>query len=154
MVCTTRYPSSLSPNSVVAVPKCFLPSSFRRATFLRFDQPTEITTPANRQPDHKTSSNECASVMFRSCFTGTSNVAPYILCPQEWKSDPLQVLPSSDNSTNVSDTATVIKEASGGLYPMEYTLSYRGTYVMNVTGLDGQVRCRGGIMALRGPIES
>ena len=37
---------------------------------------------------------------------------------------------------------TVTKEASGGLYPMEYTLNNRGTYVMNVTGLDGQVRLR------------
>lgn len=54
-------------------------------------------------------------------------------------SDPLQVLPASDGSASISDLATVSKTASGGIYPMEYTLHYRGTYVMNVTGADGQV---------------
>ncbi|CAN0540556.1 unnamed protein product, partial [Scytosiphon promiscuus] len=49
-----------------------------------------------------------------------------------WQSDPLQVKPASDNSTSVSDMAAVTKEASGGLYPMEYTLHNRGTYAMNV----------------------
>lgn len=39
----------------------------------------------------------------------------------------------------ISDKAEVSKEASGGVYPIEYTLYYRGTYVMNVTGIDGQV---------------
>lgn len=46
---------------------------------------------------------------------------------------------ASDGSTTISDDATVEKSASGGLYPMEYTVHYRGTYVINVTGVDGQV---------------
>ncbi|CAM9800578.1 unnamed protein product [Ectocarpus sp. 6 AP-2014] len=56
----------------------------------------------------------------------------------EWMSDPLQVMAASDGSTSISDMITVNKTASGGVYPMEYTLHYRGTYVMNVTGADGQ----------------
>lgn len=54
-------------------------------------------------------------------------------------SDPLQVVPASDGSASISDLTTVNKTASGGIYPMEYTLHYRGMYVMNVTGPDGQV---------------
>ena len=54
--------------------------------------------------------------------------------------DPLQVVPASDGSTTISNGATVEKSASGGLYPMEYTVHYRGTYVMSVTGVDGEVR--------------
>lgn len=54
-------------------------------------------------------------------------------------SDPLQVMAASDGSTSISDMASVNKTASGGIYPMEYTLHYGGTYVMNVTGPDGQV---------------
>ncbi|CAN0479990.1 unnamed protein product [Scytosiphon promiscuus] len=54
-------------------------------------------------------------------------------------SDPLQVMAASDGSTLISDMVTVNKTASGGVYPIEYTLHYGGTYVMNVTGPDGQV---------------
>lgn len=54
-------------------------------------------------------------------------------------SDPLSVMAASDGSTVVSDMTVVTKEPSGGIYPMEYTLNFRGTYVMNVTGPDGQV---------------
>lgn len=57
-------------------------------------------------------------------------------------SDPLKVMPASDSSTTISNEATVVKTATGGLYPMEYTVYYRGTYVMNVTGADGQVKER------------
>lgn len=54
-------------------------------------------------------------------------------------SDPLQVMAASDDSTTISGLAIVTKTAAAGLYPIEYTVYYRGTYVMNVTGPDGQV---------------
>lgn len=54
-------------------------------------------------------------------------------------SDPLQVMAASDSSTIISDMAAVEKTASGGWYPIEYTVFYSGTYVMKVTGPDGQV---------------
>ena len=56
--------------------------------------------------------------------------------------DPIRVVPASDGSTRISDFAEVSKEASGGVYPIEYTLHYRGTYVMNVTSPHGQVNPR------------
>lgn len=61
-------------------------------------------------------------------------------------SDPLQVMAASDGSTSISDMITVNKTASGGVYPMEYILHYRGTYVMNVTGADGQVKGDCGVL--------
>lgn len=54
-------------------------------------------------------------------------------------SDPLQVIAGSDGSTTINDTAVVMKDASGGVYPIQYTLWYRGTYAMNVVGPTGQV---------------
>lgn len=54
-------------------------------------------------------------------------------------SDPLQVIAGSDGSTTINDTAVVTKDAWGGVYPIQYTLWYRGTYVMNVVGPTGQV---------------
>lgn len=54
-------------------------------------------------------------------------------------SDPLTVMPASDDSAANTNWATVEKTATGGLYPIEYTVHYRGTYVMSVTGPDGQV---------------
>lgn len=55
-------------------------------------------------------------------------------------SDPLQIKAASDGSTTISSLATVEKTAAAGLYPIEYTVYYRGTYVMDVTGPDGQVK--------------
>lgn len=58
---------------------------------------------------------------------------------------PLQVKAASDTDETISDLATkatVTKRASAGLYPIEYTVFYRGTYVMDVTGADGQVNER------------
>lgn len=55
-------------------------------------------------------------------------------------SAPMQVIAGSDGSTYISDMAVVTKDAAGGVYPMRYTLWYRGTYVMNVVGPTGQVR--------------
>ena len=49
------------------------------------------------------------------------------------------MVPASDGSKVISDKAVISMEPSGGVYPIEYTLYYRGTYVMSVTGLDGQV---------------
>lgn len=54
----------------------------------------------------------------------------------------LQVIAASDTSTTISSLATVTKTAAGGLYPIEYTVYHRGTYVMSVTGADGQVNER------------
>lgn len=59
-------------------------------------------------------------------------------------SDPLNVMDASDDASANIDWATVDKPASGGKYPMEYTVHYRGTYVINVTGPDGQVKRREG----------
>lgn len=55
-------------------------------------------------------------------------------------SDPLEVIAGSDGSTLISNNVVVTKDASGGVYPMQYTLWYQGTYVMNVVGPNGQVR--------------
>lgn len=55
-------------------------------------------------------------------------------------SDPLQVIAGSDASTRISDMVVVTKEAFGGIYPMKYTVWYQGTYAMNITGPNGQVR--------------
>lgn len=49
---------------------------------------------------------------------------------------------ASDGSAIVSNMTFVTKDASGGVYPMEYTLNYKGTYVLNVTGLDAEVIVR------------
>ena len=57
-------------------------------------------------------------------------------------SDPLRIMAASDDSTNISDLSTIEKTAAAGLYPIEYTVYYRGTYVMSVTGADGQVNAR------------
>ena len=49
-----------------------------------------------------------------------------------WSQDPLNVLPGSDGFTAVSDVMSVSMDASGGLYPVRYTLWETGIYELSV----------------------
>eukprot|EP00804_Cyclotella_cryptica_P021433 CCRYP_005783-RA/>CCRYP_005783-RA protein AED:0.00 eAED:0.00 QI:831/1/1/1/1/1/3/2372/6166 len=49
-----------------------------------------------------------------------------------WSSDPLAVLPGSDDFSAVSDVMVVTKDASSGVYPIRYKLWEKGTYELTV----------------------
>ena len=49
-----------------------------------------------------------------------------------WSQDPLKVVPGSDGFGAVSNTLSVSMEASGGLYPVRYTLWEKGIYELSV----------------------
>ena len=49
-----------------------------------------------------------------------------------WSQDPLKAVPGSDGFGAVSNTMSVSMEASGGLYPVRYTLWEKGIYELSV----------------------
>ncbi|KAL7430197.1 hypothetical protein ACHAXM_002057 [Skeletonema potamos] len=49
-----------------------------------------------------------------------------------WSQDPLKVVPGSDGFIAVSNAMSVSMEASGGLYPVRYTLWEKGIYELSV----------------------
>ncbi|CAM9503533.1 unnamed protein product, partial [Ectocarpus fasciculatus] len=53
---------------------------------------------------------------------------------EEWNESPLRVAPAEDGRTIVS----VDKEASNGVYPIQYTLRIPGRYDMRITDMAGQ----------------
>lgn len=55
---------------------------------------------------------------------------------QEWSERPLNVLPARNGGRPV---VAVRKEASHGVYPIEYTLRYPGSYRMKITDRQGEV---------------
>jgi hypothetical protein len=71
----------------------------------------------------RTMSNDDGTYRWYITFTDHLNL---------WSQDPLNVLPGSDGFTAVSDVMSVSMDASGGLYPVRYTLWETGIYELSV----------------------
>ncbi|CAM9179206.1 unnamed protein product, partial [Hapterophycus canaliculatus] len=54
---------------------------------------------------------------------------------EEWSESPLSVVPAGDDGRTA---VSVRKEASQGVYPIEYTLRYPGRYRMSITDAQGE----------------